>query len=354
MLLRLLAAEVEQRHQQAREEDAHRVQPADEGDDDRGETVAGRDLRRQLAHRPGDFAHAGDAGHRAAGQQTGPDRARRGEAGVARRVFGLAGDLHLETAEAALHEHVSADQRRDSQHQGRVQARALQQHRQQRGVSEQPRLREVETLRVFPRPVDQPRSDELRDVDQHQRHQDLAGAKAGSQERRNGGPEPAADCAGERHQGQRPPAACRLGQPQRDAAGADRAQDELAFGTDVPHIGAVADREANADQHQRRGLEQELGHAVQIVHRVDEINRERKQRVLAEQREHRQAAGDRQRHRDQRRQKAHALRGLGTPFKPGPHGAPLPGLARRPRARWKGLPARRATGHSSRHRSSRR
>ena len=31
------------------------MQPADEGDDDRGEAVAGRHVRRQLAERPGDL-----------------------------------------------------------------------------------------------------------------------------------------------------------------------------------------------------------------------------------------------------------------------------------------------------------
>src|SRR5215831_10653052 len=41
VLLRLLAADVEQRHEQAREENADGIEPADEGDDDRREAVAG-------------------------------------------------------------------------------------------------------------------------------------------------------------------------------------------------------------------------------------------------------------------------------------------------------------------------
>ena len=59
------------------------MQPADEGDDDRREAVAGRHQRLQLADRPGDLAHAGDAGRAAAEQHAEPDHATRLEAGIA-------------------------------------------------------------------------------------------------------------------------------------------------------------------------------------------------------------------------------------------------------------------------------
>ena len=42
------------------------MQPSDEGDDDRRETVARRHRRHQLADRAGHFAHARDAGSGAA------------------------------------------------------------------------------------------------------------------------------------------------------------------------------------------------------------------------------------------------------------------------------------------------
>ena len=71
--LRVLAAEIGQRHQQAGEQDPDRVQPAEEGDDDRGEAVAGRDRGHQLADRPGDLEQAGQAGQAAADQQREPD-----------------------------------------------------------------------------------------------------------------------------------------------------------------------------------------------------------------------------------------------------------------------------------------
>ena len=53
--LRRLAADVGQRQQQAGEQDAERMQPAEEGDDDGGEAVAGRDVGDELADRAGDL-----------------------------------------------------------------------------------------------------------------------------------------------------------------------------------------------------------------------------------------------------------------------------------------------------------
>jgi hypothetical protein len=55
---------------------------------------------------------------------------------------------------------------------------------------------------------------------------------------------------------------------ERDASAGDRADDELAFGSDVPDVGAKADGEADGDQHQRRRLEQELRPSVRILQRT--------------------------------------------------------------------------------------
>ena len=49
--LRLLAADEGQRQEQAGEQDADRIEPAEEGDDDRGEAVARRDAGLQMADR---------------------------------------------------------------------------------------------------------------------------------------------------------------------------------------------------------------------------------------------------------------------------------------------------------------
>ena len=53
-----LAAEIQQRHQQAGGDDAGRMQAADERDDDGGEAIAGRYRGQQLPDRTGDFADA--------------------------------------------------------------------------------------------------------------------------------------------------------------------------------------------------------------------------------------------------------------------------------------------------------
>src|SRR5690606_34788351 len=47
--LQCLAAQVQQRHEQAGEQDAERMQPAEKGNDDGGEAVPRRDQRLQLA-----------------------------------------------------------------------------------------------------------------------------------------------------------------------------------------------------------------------------------------------------------------------------------------------------------------
>ena len=41
-----------------------------------------------------------------------------------------------------------------------------------------------------------------------------------------------------------------------------RAEHVLPFGADVPDVGAEAHREAERDQHQRRGLHRQLGQRV--------------------------------------------------------------------------------------------
>ena len=108
--LRRLAADIGQRQEQAGEQDAERVQPAEEGDDDRGEAVAGRDRGDELADRTGHLEHAGEAGEAAAEQQAQPDRSLAGgsrrSAPAARR---LADDLDLEADDGARHQHPGGD-----------------------------------------------------------------------------------------------------------------------------------------------------------------------------------------------------------------------------------------------------
>ena len=123
------------------------------------------------------------------------------------------------------------------------------------------RLREVEALRILPRAVDEPRQEQRRDVDEHQRLTRISlalkrcAATPGSPPTAMPPSAPATNIA--RQHPARPAVPRR--QVQRDAAAGDRAERELAFGADVPDVRAKADREAERDQHQRRRLQQQLG-----------------------------------------------------------------------------------------------
>ena len=174
-------------------------------------------------------------------------------------------------------------------------------------------LREVEALGIAPRVVDEQRQHQRRDVHEHQRRQDLVRVEARAQPRRDRGPRRAAEDAREHHQRQHERRLAAV-QRERDAAAGDRAQRELAFGADVPDVGAVAGREPRRDQHQRRRLEQELADAVERVDRLHEERVERVERVLPHRGEQHEADRDRRQGGDQRRRPAERARRLGTRF----------------------------------------
>ena len=74
-----------ERQEQPGEDDAERIQPAEEGDDDGGEAVARRDAGLELADRPRHFEDAGKAGERARDREGEQHQAIGAEAGEARR-----------------------------------------------------------------------------------------------------------------------------------------------------------------------------------------------------------------------------------------------------------------------------
>src|SRR5690606_30430265 len=87
--LHALTAEIGQRQDEAGDDDAERIEPAEEGNDDRGEAVAGRNGDAQLAERPGDLADAGEPGKPARHQKHQQNHAvlaEAGEGGGARRL----------------------------------------------------------------------------------------------------------------------------------------------------------------------------------------------------------------------------------------------------------------------------
>ena len=101
----------------------------------------------------------------------------------------------------------------------------------------------------------------------------------------------------------------------RKPAAAHRADDELAFGADIPDIGDVAEREPNGDHHQRRRFDDDLLQREAVGQGLDEIDVERADRILAHDREQDRKGDDRQRHRDQRRSDRNDGRPFGALFK---------------------------------------
>jgi hypothetical protein len=103
--------------------------------------------------------------------------------------------------------------------------------------------------------------------------------------RHDGRPQRPAQRAGDdrqRHEGPAVHADLAFGDPQRQAAGGDAADQELALGADVPHIAAEAQRQAQAAQDQRRGLQAQLGERAQAVEGFEQEDRQALDRILAQ------------------------------------------------------------------------
>src|SRR5699024_421090 len=86
--LYLIAAHVQQPDKQTGQQHTEWLQLAEKGDDDGGETVAGRNVGLQLADRAGNFQQAGQTRQCAAQQQTQPDQSLAVVAGVIRGACG--------------------------------------------------------------------------------------------------------------------------------------------------------------------------------------------------------------------------------------------------------------------------
>src|SRR5215831_6160999 len=325
--LRRFAADIEQRHQEGRERDPERAQPSERGDDDRGEAIAGGPAVVELPERPGDLAHAREPGARAADHQDHPDRALLRVARIARGRRREAGDGELEAEEGPLDEHPGERDRHERDEERGVEARALEplpprgEQREQRVVGELDGDREVVAVRVSPRAEHQVLDEEVGHVGQHEAHQDLVRVQLRAQERGDRRPQHSADRAGEDHARQRPGAPLLL-EVDRDAGREDAAEVHLPLGADVPDVGAEPDRESERDQAERRGLEEQLAHAVRVADRIHEIDAERAHRILTERGEDREADDQRQRRGEHRREPLHRTRRHGAADElEGQHGA---------------------------------
>jgi hypothetical protein len=280
------------------------MQPTEEGDDDRGEAIARRYRRRDLADRSGDLDHAGQTGERARQQQRQPDQPILAVAGIAGRRGRQSDHLDLESEQRARQQHPARGDHGQRQRGAEMQARALQDHRQQALRIEHAGLREIEALGIAPGAMDQHAEQQQGDIGQHQAGQDLAGVKARAQKRRDRRPDHAAERAGQQHQRQQPGAALAV-EGKRHAAAGDGAQGKLALGADVPDIGAEADGKADGAQNQRRGLDRQFRQPVLGRDRLHEKGMKRRQRIESQQGEQDDAGCHRRQDGDNRCQPDH-------------------------------------------------
>src|SRR5260221_918825 len=100
-----LPADESQRPKQSRDQDADRVEPAQERDDDRGEAVARRDAWLQVADRPCDLDDAGKSRERAGHGEGEQDELLRVEAGETGSLGRGAHHADLKTLDGASEHH---------------------------------------------------------------------------------------------------------------------------------------------------------------------------------------------------------------------------------------------------------
>jgi hypothetical protein len=131
------------------------------------------------------------------------------------------------------------------------------------------RFRKVHAGRIAPGAADQPVEKQLGDIDQHQAGQNLVGVEMRLEQRRDGGEHGAADGAHDQHQRQHQRRVPVVEHDRQDRT-CDCAHGELAFGADVPVVGAIADRETDGDQDQRCRLDRQFMQRPDLQQRLDE------------------------------------------------------------------------------------
>ena len=296
------------------------MQAAQEGDDDRGKAIAHIEVNGDLARRPRDLEHAGQPGQRAGGAEAEQHQAGGVDASELCRPRRLASEADVVAGHVAVQQHIGKDHCDQRRHHAPVHAGACNQLRIVGGV---PGLQvagagEAEAFGVLQQPQRDRGQELFSHIDQHQRDQDFVGAEAGLENCRDHRPDPAAECAGEDHEGEDQE---RLGGVEGKAGpGAkDGAHDVLALGADVPDAGAEAQRQADGDQHQRRAFHQELRSVVEgklAKQRFPENGADRLNRRFAKRGKQQPAKKHRRQHRHQRRRHRPGPRRLRPFLKP--------------------------------------
>src|SRR5690606_38519112 len=176
--LRRLAAEIGQRQDDARGNDAERSEPAEKSDDGGGEAVTDRDFLVEVLDRTGNLGDAGKTGERAGQHEDEEHHLRRGETGEAPCPRTLAKHLNLEALERLRQHEPDGDRRDQREDEAPMRAAGIGPDlRQDRVFVEADGAREAHAFRIAPDAAHQPVVEELGDVDQHQAGQYLVGVE---------------------------------------------------------------------------------------------------------------------------------------------------------------------------------
>ena len=167
---------------------------------------------------------------------------------------GQAADLLCPAGTGAEQKHPHHQYAQQRQYQTDIDPRAFEQTRNLGRRFKGFGLRKVVTQGVFPRAVDQIAQDHDGDIHQHEADQNFIGMEAVSQPSGDARPQHATQCARQQQRHHHPCAAGFVSQ-QSHTCGEHRTHDVLPFCTNVPHIGAKAQRQPQSNQQQRRGFD---------------------------------------------------------------------------------------------------
>ncbi len=183
--------------------------------------------------------------------------------------------------------------------------------------------REIEPGRIAPGTAHEIVEKKVRHIHQHQAGKNLAGAKPDLADRRYQGIERPRRRAEQQHRGHHPMSGVGALRFHGEPAAGDGADQKLSFGSDVPDVGEITERQTDRDHHQRCRLHRNFLQRITVGQGIDEIDAKRGDRILAENRKQDAHGHDRQTDCDQRRNQRDRVRPLGALFKHQLHG-PVP------------------------------
>ena len=311
------------------------MQPAEEGHDNRREPIAHVEIDADLPRRPRHLEHPCHPRKRPGGAQTEQDQPCRVHTREPRRPRRLARQANVIAQDVPVQQHIGQDHRQKRRHHAPMHARPGNHLGIMGGLVllQVPRARKPVPLGIAQQPQRHLRQQLLGHIDQHQRHEDLVRAEPNLQDGRDHRPGPAANRAPDDHQRKDEPRFHRVkGQPHPGAA--QRADDILPLGPDIPDPRPEPEAQPDGNQNKRRPLHQQLRPVIKSElpeQRLPEDRPDRLDRVLAQSRKQRAPRDHGDHHGHDRRQVRPELRRLRS-FLKLQHDAPPPPLPWEPAA----------------------